>query len=161
MVLLAQSPGITPAELPVAGLLTDLQAAHALDDATFTAVGYGETRTDQSGGWHARVPRDGIRRYTSQQAHALRPSWLTLSSNAATGDGGSCYGDSGGPHFLGGTDSNLVVSTTIDVDSTCRALDQTYRLDTPDARAFLSQYVTCPDRDDRQRAIRGVVNRRR
>ena len=112
VVLLAESPGITPAELPVAGLLDDLQAAHALDDATFTAVGYGETRTDQSGGWHARVPRDGIRRYASQQAHALRPSWLTLSSNAATGDGGSCYGDSGGPHFLGGTDSNLVVSTT-------------------------------------------------
>ena len=144
VVLLAESPGTAPARLPAAGVLDDLQAAHALDDATFTAVGYGETRADQTGGWHARVPRDGIRRYASQQALSLRPSWLVLSSNAATGDGGSCYGDSGGPHFLGGPDSDLVVSTTVALDTTCRAVDQTYRLDTPGARAFLAQFVGLP-----------------
>jgi hypothetical protein len=144
VVLLAESPGAPPAQLPGAGLLDQLQADHALDDATFTAVGYGETRADETGGWHARVPRDGIRRHVSQQAHALLPSWLVLTSNAATGDGGSCYGDSGGPHFLGGVDSTLVVSTTVKVDSTCRALDQTYRLDTLAARAFLAQFVDLP-----------------
>lgn len=144
VVLLADAPGIPPAVLPDLGALDDLQARHALDDATFTTVGYGETRTDTTGGWHARVPRDGIRRYVSQQAHALRPSWLTLSTNAATGDGGSCFGDSGGPHFLGGVDSNLMVSTTVRTDTTCRAVEHTYRLDTPDARSFLGQFVSLP-----------------
>jgi hypothetical protein len=35
--------------------------------------------------------------------------------NPARGDGGTCYGDSGGPHFLGaGTgETNIVAGTTI------------------------------------------------
>ena len=58
--------------------------------------------------------------------------------NPSTGSGGTCYGDSGGPHFLG--DSNLVVSITVTGDAPCRATDVTYRLDTPWARAFLGQF---------------------
>jgi secreted trypsin-like serine protease len=47
------------------------------------------------------------------------------------GDGGTCYGDSGGPHFLGGVESNLIVSVTVTGDAMCRASDKTYRIDTP------------------------------
>ena len=32
---------------------------------------------------------------------ALNGAWLRLSQNDATGDGGTCFGDSGGPNFLG------------------------------------------------------------
>jgi hypothetical protein len=62
--------------------------------------------------------------------------------NPAKGDGGTCYGDSGGPNFLGTTD--ILAATTITGDSVCRATNVTYRLDTAPARAFLGQLVTLP-----------------
>ena len=60
--------------------------------------------------------------------------------NPSKGDAGGCFGDSGGPHFLGGTQSNLIVSITAIGDSVCRATDKTFRLDTPSAREFLSGF---------------------
>jgi hypothetical protein len=62
--------------------------------------------------------------------------------NPSVGSGGTCYGDSGGPHFLGS--SNLVVSITVTGDRFCRATDVTYRTDTVSARNFLRDYVTLP-----------------
>jgi hypothetical protein len=66
--------------------------------------------------------------------------------NPAHGDGGTCYGDSGGPNFLGsGTgETDIVASTTITGDTMCRATNVDYRMDTASARAFLGQYVTLP-----------------
>jgi secreted trypsin-like serine protease len=144
VVLLAQTPaGITPAQLPTAGLLDQLKAAHELDDRTFTAVGYGTVREDKTGGPHSLF-FDGVRRYALQHALNLEKAWLLLSMNPSTGNGGTCYGDSGGPHFLGGVESNLVVSITITGDAWCRASDKTYRLDTAAAREFLDDFVTLP-----------------
>jgi hypothetical protein len=120
VVLLERSPGITPAVLPAAGLLDRLKANHALPDRTFTAVGYGTVREDKTGGPHALF-FDGGRRFALQSALNLEKSWLLLSMNPSTGDGGGCFGDSGGPHFLGGVGSNLLVSTTITGDAMCRA----------------------------------------
>ena len=39
--------------------------------------------------------------YALQSALNLEKAWLLLSMNPSTGSGGTCYGDSGGPHFLG------------------------------------------------------------
>jgi secreted trypsin-like serine protease len=144
VVLLDEAPaGITPAELPTAGLLDQLQASHQLRSQTFTAVGYGTVREDKTGGPHAFF-FDAIRRYALQSALNLEKAWLLLSMNPSTGSGGTCYGDSGGPHFLGGVDSNLIVSITITGDAMCRATDKTYRLDTASAREFLDDFVTLP-----------------
>ncbi|MDQ7992195.1 MAG: trypsin-like serine protease [Propionicimonas sp.] len=144
VLVLDSSPGVAPAELPAAGLLDQLKASHQLDDLAFTTVGYGAVRTDKTGGPHANQGRDGLRRYAQQGFQSLRPATLELSQNPSTGDGGVCNGDSGGPHFLGGVDSNLVVSTTLGTDRWCRATNRTYRLDTPSARQFLGQFVTLP-----------------
>jgi hypothetical protein len=144
VVLLDSSPGLTPAQLPTAGLLDQLKATGQLSDQTFTTVGYGVVRTDKTGGPNALEGRDGVRRYALQSFQSLRPNTLELSQNPSTGDGGICAGDSGGPHFLGGVDSNLVVSTTLRADRWCRATNLTYRLDTPSAREFLAGYVTLP-----------------
>ena len=104
--LLDSPPGLTPAELPTAGLLDQLDASGELRDQTFTTVGYGVVRTDKTRGPNALEGRDGVRRYALQSFQSLRPNTLELSQNPSTGDGGICAGDSGGPHFLGGVDSS-------------------------------------------------------
>jgi hypothetical protein len=68
--------------------------------------------------------------------------WLRISMNPSTGNGGTCYGDSGGPNFLG--DTNVIAAITITGDAVCRATNVDYRLDTASARAFLADYVTLP-----------------
>jgi secreted trypsin-like serine protease len=74
--------------------------------------------------------------------NAVNKTWLRISMNASTGNGGTCYGDSGGPNFLGTT--NVIAGITITGDAVCRSTNVVYRLDTPSARAFLGQYVTLP-----------------
>ncbi len=131
--------GITPVQLPTAGLL----GATELQDQTFTAVGYGTVRTGKTGGPNAFF-FDSTRRFALQSFLSLEPAWLNLSENPSTGNGGTCFGDSGGPHFLGGVSSNLQVSLTVTGDNVCRATDKTYRLDTASARDFIGRFVTLP-----------------
>ncbi len=74
--------------------------------------------------------------------NATNKTWLRISMNPATGNGGTCYGDSGGPNFLGTTD--VVAATTITGDAICRSTNVVYRLDAVAARNFLVQYVSLP-----------------
>ena len=74
--------------------------------------------------------------------NATNKTWLRISMNPSTGNGGTCYGDSGGPNFLGTTD--IVAAITITGDMVCRSTNVDYRLDTQSARAFLGQYVPLP-----------------
>jgi secreted trypsin-like serine protease len=134
-----EASGITPARLPTENMLNSLD----LESETFTAVGYGTVRTGKTKGPNAFF-FDSTRRYATQSFLSILPAWLNLSENPSTGSGGTCFGDSGGPHFLGGVESNLEVSLTVTGDAVCRATDKTYRLDTPAARQFLGQYVTLP-----------------
>jgi secreted trypsin-like serine protease len=132
---------ITPASLPTLGLLDELKAAGELRNQEFVAVGYGTVRDDKTGGFHP-LYWEGARRFAVGTYLSLTKSWLTISMNPSTGDGGTCYGDSGGPHFLDDTD--MVVSVTVTGDSPCRATDVTYRLDTESARDYLAQFVELP-----------------
>jgi hypothetical protein len=134
-------PNITPATLPTAGLLDDLKSSGSLKGQQFVAVGYGTVRNDKTGGPHPMY-WEGSRRFVAGTYNALTNGWLKISMNPSTGDGGTCYGDSGGPHFLG--DSNMVVSVTVTGDVNCRATDVTYRLDIPSARSYLQPFVTLP-----------------
>ena len=86
------------------------------------------------------------RNRVDQEFLSLTNAWLTLSMNSATDNGGTCYGDSGGPHFihLNGVETNIVASVTVTGDAPCVATDKTYRTDTTAAREFLSQFVTLP-----------------
>jgi secreted trypsin-like serine protease len=142
MVTLASPQTATPAQLPTLGLL-DTYSQQQLRQLSFTTVGYGIVRTDKTGGPHGFI--DETTRMVAQQTLlSLQPSWLLLNMNPSTGSGGTCYGDSGGPHFLGGMTSNLIVSLTVTGDTVCRASDKTYRLDTPSAQEFLSRFGLVP-----------------
>lgn len=132
---------ITPATLPPAGLLSDMKKDKELKGQQFVTVGYGRLRDDKTGGPHA-IGDYGERYFAEQTFQALKPYWLQLSMNPSTGNGGTCYGDSGGPHFLG--ESDMVVSLTVTGDAWCRATDVTYRLDTDSARSYLDDFVELP-----------------
>jgi secreted trypsin-like serine protease len=128
--------GIAPARLPAAGSLSGLRHGK-----TFTSVGYGAYEVTRGPGGHQYLYND-VRGVAHGTLNAVTPSWLRISMNPATGDGGTCYGDSGGPNFLGRTD--IVAATTITGDAVCRATNVDYRLDTASARSFLRHYVTLP-----------------
>jgi hypothetical protein len=144
VIVLDREVGMEPVELPTEGYLDELYAQHDLRTQSFVAVGYGAVRDDFTGGFD-RLRSDVVARLSAtQSAINLQNQWLLLSMNPHTGSGGTCYGDSGGPHFLDSVDPNLQVSITITGDAVCKATDLTYRLDTPEAREFLAQFVDLP-----------------
>jgi hypothetical protein len=129
-------PGVTPSRLPTLGQLNSL--SHG---ASITSVGYGaQSVTMGKGG--ATFHYADIRYVATGSVNAMTPTWIRASMNPSTGNGGTCYGDSGGPNFLG--DTNIIAGTTITGDFVCRATNVDFRLDTPSARAFLAQFVTLP-----------------
>ena len=143
IVTLASAQSATPAQLPALELLNTF-SQQQLRQLGFTTVGYGIVRNSKKGGPHAFI--DETNRLVAQQTLlSLQPTWLTLNMNPSTGSGGTCYGDSGGPHFLGGVASNLLVSLTVTGDAMCRATDKTYRLDTASAQEFLSRFGLVPE----------------
>ena len=128
--------GITPAELPEADSLSSLSGSQ-----TFTSVGYGAYEVTNEPGGHQYLYND-VRMMGTGTLNATNPSWLRISMNPATGNAGTCYGDSGGPNFLGMTD--IIAAITITGDMVCRATNVVYRLDTESARTFLADYVELP-----------------
>ena len=145
VILLDDSPGIAPAQLPEEGLLDDLKKSGELKHTRFTAVGYGTVRDGIRTGPAGIL--DNLRRNRAEQGFlSLTKAWLTLSMTEPTGDGGTCFGDSGGPHFihLDGLETDIVASITVTGDSVCKATDKTYRMDTESARTFLDEFVSLP-----------------
>ena len=131
--------GITPARLPKANSLSGLKLGQK-----FTSVGYGaqSVTIDKGPTFHY----EDTRFVATGSLEAVNPTWLRISMNPARDDGGTCYGDSGGPNFLGAgsSETNIVAGTTITGDAMCRATNVTYRMDTASARAFLKQFVALP-----------------
>jgi hypothetical protein len=132
--------GVTPARLPVADSLNGVSGSQQ-----FTSVGYGAQSVTNDPGGHTFHYAD-VRFVAVGALNSLNKSWLRISQNASTGSGGTCYGDSGGPNFLGAGagETNIVAGTTITGDTPCRSTNVDYRLDTASARAFLGQYVALP-----------------
>lgn len=137
--------GISPAKLPKAGLFDEMASKGGLNSQKFTAVGYGvqEAQTQPGGPIH---PYDGARRTSVSEFKALNKVWLRLSQNASTGDSGTCYGDSGGPNFLGAgsQETDIIAGISATGDTLCRSTNVIYRLDTPQARDFLDEFVALP-----------------
>jgi hypothetical protein len=138
--------GITPAALPSAGMLDRMKANGSLGQGSrFTAVGYGVHQPTVGGG-PPSFPFDNLRWVAVSEFNSLNGAWLRLSQVGPKGDGGTCFGDSGGPNFLGAgaNETPIVAALTVKGDAMCLATNVDYRLDTPAARAFLGQFVTLP-----------------
>ncbi|MDQ1048190.1 trypsin-like serine protease [Streptomyces sp. V4I2] len=132
----------TPATLPTADQFGALgpQGLNAVD---WFVAGYG-TQEAVNGPGGQTHPGGGVRMKAPVTFDALNNAWIRLAMTAPQGNGGACYGDSGGPNFAVVGGKTILAATTITGDTPCYATNVTYRLDTPGARAFLSPFVKLP-----------------
>ncbi len=137
LILESNVNGITPAMLPTCGLLDQLSTRNGLKGAVFTAVGYGVQNRVVGGGVPYFQDVNPIpRMFAFSSFNSLNKGYLRLSQNPATGNGGACYGDSGGPNFFTVDGQQILVAVTITGDTVCRATNVVYRLDNASAQAF-------------------------
>jgi Trypsin len=110
----------------------------------FEVVGYGLTKSGpftEEGG-DVRLKGD----VKLNTLHSSPPDTYVLVSNnpGKPHQGGTCFGDSGGPTF-DDTSSTLVVAvTSFGFSSTCSGVGGVYRLDQPDDLAFLAGFGITP-----------------
>jgi Trypsin len=139
LILERSARGVTPAALPSCGLLDQLVAQNGMKTALFTNAGYGLQNRVVGGGVPFFQDLNPIpRMFSLSSFNSLNGGYLRLSQNASTGNGGTCFGDSGGPNFLTVNGKQLIVAITITGDSVCRSTNVDYRLDTTSAQAFLA-----------------------
>lgn len=140
-VIVLDSPGVSLpvyAELPGLGLVDTLPMDTAVD-----VVGYG-IQDFTNGGGPPQVAA-ALSRYAGpasliQSNDAISEEFLKLSANYAQGKAGICFGDSGGPDLLGGT--NVVLGgNSIVTNNWCRGVTYSYRFDTPAALDFIASAI--------------------
>lgn len=131
--------GVTPATLPTCNLLDELGSQNGLKGAVFTPVGYGLQNRVVGGGVPFFQDANPVpRMYAFSSFNALNGGYIRLSQNPSKGDGGTCFGDSGGPNFLPVAGQQILAAITITGDSVCRATNVDYRTDTASAQAFFA-----------------------
>lgn len=140
--VLASRWTFTPARLPDAGLFTAL-GPRALRDTDFLVVGYGSQQAVRGPGGHTH-PGGGVRKKAPLGFDAVNRTRLRLAMTEPQGNGGACYGDSGGPNFARINGRLVLAGITITGDTPCYATNVAYRVDSPGARAFLARYVRLP-----------------
>jgi len=139
LILQSNVRGLEPAALPACGLLDQLVAQNGLKDAVFTAVGYGVQNRVVGGGVPYFQDLNPIpRMFAFSSFNSLNGGYIRLSQNPSTGNGGTCFGDSGGPNLLTVSGQQLVAAITITGDTVCRSTNVDYRLDIASAQAFLA-----------------------
>ena len=128
-------------QLPTEGLLDRL--ARRSPQRRYTAVGYGLEGSGPKTSFGGDTRRKAELRLVNLKG-ALgfgKGTSAKFSSNANTG--GTCFGDSGGPIFVGGT-STLVGVISFGTSSTCAGTSGVYRIDQRDDLDFLATFGVTP-----------------
>jgi Trypsin len=141
VVLDAPHPMATYGALPQLNVLDQMARARGLQNVTFTAVGYGLQFINP-------VFVQAERRRYSATPHLVQINTgftgnfsLLLSNNHSTG--GTCFGDSGGPNFIGS--SNVVGGvTSFGINGNCAGTGGVYRVDRQDDLAWLATFGLVP-----------------
>jgi hypothetical protein len=129
-------------QLPVAGQLDQYAKGQK---PSFTTVGYGAQRSfPDAASWKEqadRVREVAYPKLVQIDTGATGTFSMLLSNNANTG--GSCYGDSGGPNFLG---SSMTIAgvTSFGRNPTCAGTGGVFRLDKQDVLDFIHGFVAQP-----------------
>jgi len=127
--------------LPKQDVLDQLATSRGLQDVTFTAVGYGLQQSfPDAASWkehNVKVRMVAYPHLLQINGGIVGDSSLLLSNNAATG--GTCFGDSGGPNFIG--DSNVVGGvTSFGMNGNCAGTGGVYRVDRADDLNWLATF---------------------
>lgn len=130
------------AELPAAGLVDTLKNKTKMD-----FVGYGVQ--EQIMTYPGEPPQD---RWTGPRVRMYAPSelvsgkfvhsaeYLRLALNPGGGSGGTCFGDSGGPDLLGGTNTVLSVNSYV-TNANCSGVGYSARVDVPEVLDWIKGFL--------------------
>jgi hypothetical protein len=148
-VVVLQSPGVPVSvtseygTLPTVNQFDAFKTKRGLQKVTFTSVGYGLQKSfPDAASWkdeasrtryvaHPRLIQINVPGFTGDFS-------ILLSNNANTG--GTCFGDSGGPNFLG--DSRVVAGvTSFGLNSNCAGTGGVFRMDRQDVLDFVNSYL--------------------
>ena len=127
------------ASLPTVDILDDLAKARGLKDVTFTAVGYGLQRINPVFVEAERVRMVATPRLIQINVPGFTGDYsLLLSNNHSTG--GTCFGDSGGPNFMG---NSLVVGgvTSFAINGNCAGTGGVFRVDRKNVQDFINAFM--------------------
>lgn len=125
------------------GLLDALATQRGTQDLSFTVVGYGLQSVVPTLDAD-RVRHQGTVQLVDVNGTAGIPAGTSASftnnPGEGNGEGGTCFGDSGGPIFHG--DSNVIAAvTSYGLNANCAGTGGGYRVDTEDDQAFINQFL--------------------
>jgi len=122
-------------KLPTVNQLDSLKPNSA---TTFTSVGYGVQRINP-----VKIEAEKIRMLANPHLIQINTGFtgdfsLLLSNNASTG--GTCFGDSGGPNYLGS--GNVIAGvTSFGLNGSCGGTGGVFRLDRQNVLDFVTQFL--------------------
>jgi hypothetical protein len=130
--------GIAPATLAPQNFLEKYRPASILNKTLFELVGYGTEVRKPDSGPQKPTPQSYplIRRVAYSPGQKMTDQIVQMNGNIndTRGTGGTCFGDSGGPSFLGGY---LVTVTSYGYTDNCRYLGGYQRVDIPGVYSWL------------------------
>jgi hypothetical protein len=140
LILSKPASGKQVTSLPPVGLLDGLQLS---PHTTVTSVGYGFDSNDVHG--NPTYTNTFTRSMGTLAYLSITPAYVNVSMLANQGYDNICFGDSGGPDFVQVNGAEQLIAINMSVNSTsCEEQGTLYRLDTPSALEFLSQFVNLP-----------------
>jgi len=143
-IVVLDSPAVkgTYGTLPSVDQLDALKNKRGQQDVTFTAVGYGlQMSFPDATAWkehNVKVRMVATPKLNQINTGFVGDSSLLLSNNANTG--GTCFGDSGGPNFLG--NSNIVAGvTSFGINGNCAGTGGVFRMDRQNVLDFVTPFL--------------------
>ncbi len=123
------------AQLPAANLVDTLPMGTQVD-----IVGYGVQGFIRGGGKPGEIflfTRYFAPSLLIQSNDVLSDEFIKLTANPSHDKGGICFGDSGGPDILGGTNTILAVNSFV-TNGNCAGVTYSQRVDLPDILSFIN-----------------------
>ena len=129
------------------GAFADLPAANLVDTLAMRTevdlVGYGVQGFIRGGGQPQQIfffTRYFAPSLLIQSNNRISGEFIKLTANPAQGKGGICFGDSGGPDILSGSNTVLAVNSFVN-NGNCAGVTYSQRVDLPDILSFIVGFL--------------------